>query len=85
MDISKMEDLGMEDLGKWVPFIFKLDIVEAAKMTSDDNSMDIYGCTTLFTVTGDSYIIDTPYKEFFQIFKAYVSNIDTTTDSDLEL
>ena len=87
MDASKMQDLGIEDLGKWVPFIFRLDIVEAAKMTSDDDNMNIYGCTTIFTNTGDNYIIDTPYKEFFDLFKEYSLNIDAanTGDDDLEL
>jgi len=87
MDPTKMSDLGIEDNGKWMPFIFHMDMVEAAKLTSDDEDMSTYGCTTIFTRGGDAYIIDTPYREFFDLLKEF--NISTTEEdsdsSDLEL
>lgn len=80
IDPTKMSDLGIEDDGKWMPFIFHMDMVEAAKLTSDDKDMSTYNCTTIFTKGGDAYIIDTPHKEFFQLFKEY--NIFTSSEED---
>ncbi len=87
IDIGKMSDLGIEDSGKWMPFIFLMDMVEAAKLTSDDEEMSTYGCTTIFTKAGDAYIIDTPYDKFFGIFKEYYLDESAPTDpeNDLEL
>ena len=86
MDITKLDELGIEDLGKWMPFIFHMSMVEAAKLTSDDKDLSTYGCTTIFTNAGDAYIIDTPCEEFFKLFKKYNKDIDIEDDSsDLEL
>jgi len=85
MDVTKMEDLGIEDKGKWMPFIFHMDMVEAAKLTSEDPDLPTFNCTTVFTKAGDAYIIDTPYKEFFQLFKEYNFEEPTSSsDGDLE-
>ena len=86
MDLSKLDDLGIEDSGKWMPFVFNISMVEAAKLTSEDKDMPTYNCTTIFTNSGDAYIIDTPYREFFNLFKEYHTDPDPETDgSDLEL
>jgi hypothetical protein len=77
--------MGIEDNGKWMPFIFHMDMVEAAKLTSDESPIPTYGCTTIFTRSGDAYIIDTPYQEFFQLFKEYNNSLDDDSSSDLEL
>ena len=83
MDPSKMGDLGIEDNGKWMPFLFHMDMVEAAKLTSDDVDAPTFGCTTIFTRGGDAYIIDTPYKEFFKLYKEY--NFENPGDDSLDL
>jgi hypothetical protein len=62
-----------------------MDMVEAAKLTSDDGDMSTHGCTTIFTRSGDAYIIDTPYKEFFQLFKEYNDQTPTSDDNSLDL
>lgn len=87
MDPSKLGDLGIEDSGKWLPFIFNMDMVEAAKLTSDEEDAPTYGCTTIFTKAGDAYIIDTPYEKFFSIFREYVidMDVDDATGEDLDL
>jgi hypothetical protein len=85
MDPTKMSDLGIDDVGKWMPFIFHMDMVEAAKLTSEDKDMSTYNCTTIFTKGGDAYIIDTPYREFFDLFKEYNFENLVDPDSDLEL
>ena len=86
MDPKDIDTLGIEDTGKWMPFIFHMDMVEAAKLTSEDKDMATYGCTTIFTSGGDAYIIDTPYREFFNLLKEYNMESPTTDDSsDLEL
>lgn len=85
IDPIKMSDLGIEDAGKWMPFMFHMDMVEAAKLTSDDEDLATYGCTTIFTKSGDAYIIDTPYKIFFNLFKEYNAEELLDPDSDLEL
>jgi hypothetical protein len=83
MDPSQIETLGIEDNGKWMPFVFHMDMVEAAKLTSEDESSSLYNCTTVFTRGGDAYIIDTNYREFFNLFKEY--NLEISDDNDLDL
>lgn len=98
MDSKTAESLGIEDDGKWMPFIFTMDMIDAAKLTSDEEGAFVYNCTTIFTNTGDTYIIDTPYLEFFKKFAEYNSlriifkedtglppSEDTSEDDDLEL
>lgn len=68
MDIKTAEDLGIEDAGKWLPFIFNMEIVDAAKLASDEEDSSAYNCTSIYTTTGNTYIIDTPYEEFFKKF-----------------
>jgi len=85
IEISKAESLGIKDEGKWMPFIFHMDMVEAAKLTSEDEDMNVYGCTTVFTKTGDAYIIDTPYRDFFSLLKQYYEEEASSSENDLEL
>ena len=85
MDKKKAEDLGIEDVGKWLPFIFNMDIIDAAKMASDEITAPEYGCTTIYTNSGTTFIIDTPYEEFFKLFKDYNENIISSDDEDLNL
>lgn len=85
IDPSKADLMGIDDEGKWMPFIFDVDIVDAAKLTSDDVSSPLHNCTTIFTKGGDAYIIDTPYEKFFAIFKEYHFTETSDSDNDLDL
>lgn len=85
MDPKDLDSLGIEDTGKWMPFIFHLSMVEAAKLTSDDVDSPLYNCTTIFTNSGDAYIIDTPHKQFFKLYKEYNTLHLEDDSSDLEL
>jgi hypothetical protein len=89
MDPKTAELMGFDDSGKWLPFIFDMDMVEAAKMSSDESETATFNCTTIFTKSGDTYIINTPYKEFFEKFIEYyldITDIDPSSSSDdLEL
>lgn len=88
LDLSKLEALGMEDKGKWMPFIIDMECIEAAKFTSDEEDDPMYGCTSIYTKGGDTYIIDTPYKEFFKKFKEFYYNTEGDTpgsDNDIDL
>jgi hypothetical protein len=80
--LSELENLGIDDQGRWMPFIFHMDMVEAAKLTSDDKDMPTYGCTTVYSRHGEVYIIDTPYKQFFELFKAYSYTIIIDEEED---
>jgi hypothetical protein len=93
IDPKTVELTGLEDKGKWLPFIFNMDIIDAAKLSSDEADSPTYNCTTIFTSQGDTYIIDTPYEEFFKKFNSY-NNLqiiikeddeDINDDDDLEL
>jgi hypothetical protein len=48
-----------------------MDIVVAIKLSTDEEDLLPFGCTTVFTESGDTYIIDTPFDEFEQIFLYY--------------
>lgn len=71
MDLDRADLLGVDDKGKWLSFAFHMDIVVACKQTSDDEEEVVYNCTTIFTDSNDTYIIDTPYTEFFTLFQLY--------------
>ena len=67
-----MERMGItEDEVKWMPFVFSMHIIDAAKIASDEHDSDSYNCTTIYTTHGETYIIDTPYNEFFEKFEEY--------------
>ena len=84
MDLLNIDD----DQGKWMPFIFDLDIVVAAKQTSEDEEELVYNATTIFTDHGDTYIIDTPYHEFFKLWRSHIDpaagSSSTNGTGDLE-
>jgi len=84
MEAQKSELLGIEDEGKWMPFVFKMEMVEAIKLTSDDEDAHTYKCTTLFTHNGDTYIIDTDFEKFAKLFADYTSLFDISPDKDEE-
>jgi hypothetical protein len=92
VDPKTIELTGLEDTGKWLPFIFNMDIIDAAKLSSDEEDSPTYNCTTIFTTQGDTFIIDTPFEEFFKKFDQYNSiqiflkeEDDEDSDGDLEL
>ena len=63
---KELENLGIEDSGsKWMPFLFDMGMVTAAKLSNDEEGEFSYNCTSLYTKNGDTFIIDTPYEEFF--------------------
>lgn len=85
VDPKQLEIMGLEDdPGKWMPFALHLDTVVACKLAADDEDQVPFGCSTLFTTTGDTYIIDTPYEEFLELFENYYSQ-DIEEDQQTEL
>jgi hypothetical protein len=83
MDPSQLDLMGLEDdPGKWMPFSFLIGIVTACKLATDDSSLSAYGCTTVFTTTGDSYVIDTPYEEFEKIFEEYHLSLEDDNEGE---
>jgi hypothetical protein len=79
IDPLKLDVMGMDDdKGKWMSFAFHMGIVVACKLSSDEEDLLAYGCTTVFTDQGDTYIIDTPYREFEEKFIRH----NDTDDSD---
>lgn len=74
IDPDQMDLLGLDsspDDGKWMPFAFRVDTITMCKMTSDDMERRIFGRTTIFTESGETYIIDTRYEEFLEVFSGY--------------
>lgn len=92
IDPKTVELTGLEDKGKWLPFVFNMDVIDAAKLSSDEEDSPTYNCTTVFTSNGDTFIIDTPYEEFLKKFDQYNSiqiiikeEDEDGDDEDLEL
>jgi hypothetical protein len=83
--------LGMDNpVGKWLPFTIYLGCINAFKMSTDEDEDGTQYCTTVYTDTGDIYILDTLYKEFNTIWKKfmvdeYFPNDEPSSDGDLEL
>jgi hypothetical protein len=72
IDVSQVDILGLaKDKGKWLPFAFHMSIVVGCKMTTDDEDEIVNNCTTIFTDSGETYIIDTPYYQFLALFKKF--------------
>jgi len=84
-DPKTAELTGKTDDGKWLPFVFSMEIVEAIKLSTDDEESPLYNCTTLFTVQSDTFIINTPFAEFSKKFVQYNSLIIMKSDDDVEL
>lgn len=89
---SNLMDLigkGDDTIGKWLPFAFDISLVDAAKMTTDDEESMVYKCTTVFLHSGDTYIIDTKYRDFIELWKQSDSLMfgddGGSGDDDLEL
>lgn len=82
-----LELMGKEDAedGKWLPFAFSMELVDAVKMASDDDTKLTYNRTALFFNGGDTYIIDTPYKKFLNLWKDFIGMADEPGPNDLEL
>jgi hypothetical protein len=75
IDPNKMDVLGIEeDKGKWMSFAFHIGTVVGCKLSTDEEDLLPFGCTTIFTEQGDTYIIDTPYEEFEEKFIQYHEN-----------
>lgn len=73
---EKLEMLGIEEkaIGTWLPFTFRMDTINAYKLTSsdiDEGQLTI-GCTTVFTDNGDTFIIETPYQVFDDLYIRYI-------------
>jgi hypothetical protein len=75
---------GKETKGKWMPFAFHMDVVIACKLTSDEENQDTHNCTTVFTDHNDTYILDTPYKEFLRMFRDYHATEPLSDNDDDE-
>jgi hypothetical protein len=89
LDKDKAESLGIEDKGKWLPFMFDVGAVELLKQTTDEPDSEVYNCTTIFLRNGSTFIIDTPYNEFSKIFEDYYESyygpmhgLDTPSEDD---
>lgn len=82
IDLEKVELMGIEDKGQWMPFAFHLDVVVACKLTSQEEDSFVYNCTTVFTEHGDNYIIDTPYVEFLPIFIGHYSDQPSSKEDE---
>jgi hypothetical protein len=84
IDPLKLEVMGMDDdIGKWLPFSFHMGIIIACKLSTDEEDLTPFGCTTVFTEAGDAYIIDTPYAEFEEKFVQF-NEEDSNSSSSRE-
>lgn len=83
-DIEEMLGKTNDD-GKWLPFAVDISLIDACKMSSDLPDDLTYRATSLFLQSGDTFVIDTPFKEFIKIWKQYKEDLDLSSDDDLEL
>lgn len=77
IDPEKMHIMGMDDNenSTWMPFCFHMGIVIACKLSDNEVGGFSYNCTTVYTEQGDTYSIDTPYREFEEKFIRFNDNI----------
>jgi hypothetical protein len=84
MTQEQAEILNITDSGKWLPFTIYLGCINAFKMSTDEEEDSTTFCTTVYTDTGDIYILDTPYKEFNKIWKRFIDDEYSPSSSDDE-
>ncbi len=84
MEAGQASLLNIKDKGKWMPFMFDMDIVEAIKLSSDEEDDFTYNCTTIYTTSDDHYVIDTPFVEFAPKFKMYRDLFDFDDNDDAD-
>lgn len=82
-----MNLLGKDELsvGKWLPFAFDISLIDAVKMTTDDSESMLYRCSTVFLQSGDTYIIDTKFRDLIALWKQSDGLTFEEGDDDLEL
>ena len=82
-----MNLLGKDELsvGKWLPFAFDISLIDAVKMTTDDSESMLYRCSTVFLQSGDTYIIDTKFRDLIALWKQSDGLTFDEGDADLEL
>lgn len=83
-----MDLLGKDDIlgvGKWLPFTFDVSLVTAVKMTTDDQESMVYRCSTIFLSSGDTYIVDTLYRDFISVWAEFLQAPGIDEDEDLNL
>jgi hypothetical protein len=77
---EQAEVLNITDSGKWLPFTIYLGCINAFKMSTDEDEEGTQYCTTVYTDTGDIYILDTPYPKFNTIWKKFMDLEEESTD-----
>lgn len=83
IDPNELESMGIKkDVGKWLPFAIDLGIVIAVKMSTDEVGEPTYNCSSIFCRDGNTFILDTPFDEFFTKWNNY---INTLWDSEEDL
>jgi hypothetical protein len=79
---EQAEILNITDSGKWLPFTIYLGCINAFKMSTDEDEDGTQFCTTVYTETGDVYILDTPYHEFSKVWKKFISGEEESSDGE---
>jgi len=83
---TEMNLLGLnDDGGKWLPFAIDIGVVTAAKMSTDEIGEPSYNCTSIFTNTGETFILDTHYLDFINKWESYINMMDGGIDLNLSL
>lgn len=83
---EQAEILNITDNGKWLPFTIYLGCIIAFKMSTDEEDDGTAFCTTVYTETGDVYILDTPYDKFNKVWKKFMDmEDDVDGDDDINL
>ena len=90
MPQEQAEILNITDSGKWLPFTIYLGCINAFKMSTDEDEDGTQYCTTVYTDTGDIYILDTPYSKFNAVWKKFMNMEEDaidgeSTDNDISL
>jgi len=82
-----MELLGKDSLtvGKWLPFAFDLTLVDAIKMSTDDSEIMVHKCSTVFLSSGDTYIVDTKFRDLVELWKQVNFSLFDSSDDDNDL
>ena len=87
-DPEHMEILGLAGAqagGRWLPFSFRVDLVGACKLTSEDPGSPYQGCTSIFLEGADTFIIDTPYPRFATMLEAFYEPQASGDERDMTL
>jgi hypothetical protein len=68
---DSLEQLNIEPKQGWFDCALSLDRIEGIKEHSLDEEDELYGCTVVYMMSGDTYIIDSKFEQVLSLWNQH--------------